>query len=217
MRKWITAACAILVIAVLVMLRSEVLSPGESMAAAAPKALRSASPPAVPAPAAIAPAPTPAPAPEAPQPPKKLDPQSDAFFYKFDEVVPARLTRAAATCYEGARHVHRNQKLKLGFKTHIVDGEVTVVDVKVLESTLDYPGLEACFIREVSAVHWHDDALPNWEQDDQLVLRPERGMKKFMRENMEYEGDGEIGPAIRQPGQAPATSDTAQASHGDEW
>jgi len=213
-RKWIMAAGAILVIAMLILLRSEVLSPGAS-AAPAPKALsvsQAVAP--APAPAPLVAIPAPAPAPVAP---KKLDPQSDAFFSKFDEVVPARLTRAAASCYEGARRVHRNKKLTLAFKTKIVAGEVTVTDVKVLESTLDYPGLEACFIREVSSQHWHDDSLPDWEQDDQLVLRPERGMKKFMRDNLAYEGDGPVGPAVRQPGQLPAASDTAQASHDDDW
>ena len=32
--------------------------------------------------------------------------------------------------------------------------------------------------------------LPDWNQDDELVIRPERGIKKFTKENMEYEGSG---------------------------
>jgi hypothetical protein len=32
---------------------------------------------------------------------------------------------------------------------------------------------------------WKDDLLPDWEQDDMIMLRPERGMKKFWRDNME--------------------------------
>src|SRR5262245_33661788 len=121
--------------------------------------------------------------------PAKLDPRSDAFFYKFDEVVPNRLTRNAAKCYEG-RHgqLHRNQKLSLRFKTKIVNGEVTVHDVTIKESTLNDSALETCFIQEVLRSTWKDDELPDWEQDDELVIRPERGMKKFWRDNVDYVG-----------------------------
>src|SRR5512140_1898622 len=67
------------------------------------------------------------PTPEPVVPPGKIDPRSDAFLQKFDEVVPRRLTEHAAKCYEG-RHgtLHRNQKLSLMFKTKIVNGVVSV-------------------------------------------------------------------------------------------
>lgn len=132
------------------------------------------------------------PAEEAPPPdvpPGKLDPRSDEFFYKFDELMPKTLTRNAAKCYEG-RHgqLHRNQKLSLRFKTKIVNGEVSVHDVKIKESTLNDPALETCFIQEVQRSAWKDDELPDWEQDDELVLRPERGMKKYWKDNIDYVG-----------------------------
>jgi hypothetical protein len=47
-----------------------------------------------------------------------------------------------------------------------------------------------CFRHEVEATHWHDDTLPDWNAPDELVIRPERGMKKFTKENLEYEGSG---------------------------
>jgi hypothetical protein len=121
--------------------------------------------------------------------PGKLDPRSDEFFNKFDDVVPNRLTRNAAKCYEG-RHgqLHRNQKLSLRFKTKIVNGEVTVHDVTIKESTIDDPALETCFIQSVQRSTWKDDELPDWEQDDELVIRPERGMKKFWQDNVDYVG-----------------------------
>ncbi|HSD90767.1 MAG TPA: hypothetical protein VLB44_24750, partial [Kofleriaceae bacterium] len=86
---------------------------------------------------------------------------------------------------------HRNQKVKLTFKDHIVDGKVTVSDVKVVdgETTINDPELVKCFIAEVSATTWMDSELPDWTQDDELVIRPERGMKKFTKDNMEYETD----------------------------
>ena len=122
-------------------------------------------------------------------PPGKLDPRSDEFFYKFDEAVPKILTRNAASCYEG-RHgsLHRNQKLSLRFKTKIVNGEVSVHDVTIKESTLNDSALETCFIQEVMRSSWKDNELPDWEQDDELVIRPERGMKKFWRDNADYVG-----------------------------
>jgi hypothetical protein len=91
------------------------------------------------------------------------------------------------------RRVHRNQKVKLGYKVKIADGVVSIADVTVVESTIDDAELVACFVREVGKVSWRDDALPDWAQDDELVLRPERGMKKFTAENLAYEGDGPIG------------------------
>jgi hypothetical protein len=127
--------------------------------------------------------------PAAPEAPKKMDVQSDAFFYKFQEVVPAILSRNAAKCYEGvSKRVHRNQKMVLKFKVKIKNGEVTINDVKTDVNTLDNAGLESCFIQEVQRTTWRDDELPDWEAEDELVIRPERGLKKYSRENIEYVG-----------------------------
>jgi hypothetical protein len=123
---------------------------------------------------------------------KKIDINSDAFFIRFDDLIPQMLTRNAAKCYTGGLHrVHRNQKVKLSFKDHIVDGKVTVSDVKVVagETTINDPDLVKCFVEQVSATTWTDNELPDWTQDDELVIRPERGMKKFTKDNMEYETD----------------------------
>jgi hypothetical protein len=123
----------------------------------------------------------------------KLDPRSDAFFYKFDEAVPPALTAQAAKCYTGGiQRVHRNAKVKLGYNITIKDGVLAISDVRVLESTVNNKELEDCFAREVAKVTWKDDELPDWAQDDELVIRPERGMKKFTAENLAYEGDGPI-------------------------
>ncbi len=121
----------------------------------------------------------------------KVDINSDAFFIRFDELVPQLTTRNAAKCYTGGLgRVHRNQKVKLAFKDTIKDGVVTITDVKVVESTINDQTLIDCFVREVQATTWKDEGLPDWQQDDELVIRPERGMKKFTKENMEYEGSG---------------------------
>jgi hypothetical protein len=122
---------------------------------------------------------------------EKVDINSDAFFIRFDELVPQLTTRNAAKCYTGGLgRVHRNQKVKLSFKDTIKNGVVTITDVKVVESTIGDLALIDCFVREVAATTWTDEGLPDWSQDDELVIRPERGMKKFTKENMEYEGSG---------------------------
>ena len=84
----------------------------------------------------------------------------------------------------------------LDFKVAIKDGAVTVHNVKVRESgdpnqktnSLGNSALESCFIQQVSRSGWHDDSLPDYEWPDELVLRPERGMKGFQRSNREYVG-----------------------------
>jgi len=124
----------------------------------------------------------------------KLDPRSDAFFYRFDEAVPPALTAAAAKCYTGGlQRVHRNAKVKLGYQITIENGVLAIADVRVLESTVNNEALEACFVAAVAKVSWRDDALPDWAQHDELVIRPERGMKKFTAENLAYEGEGVVG------------------------
>lgn len=208
MRRWIAPTLAIVTIGAAALLWLELRGPAaraDGTGMAAPTAAPTVSMPVAHAPELpVAPA-----APAEAAAPEKLDPQSDAFFYRFDEVVPANLTRKAAHCYDGARRVHRNQKLKLRYKLHIKDGVVTVHDVTVKSSNLDYPGLEDCFIRAVAESTWRDDSLPDWEQDDELVLNPERGMKKYSQANVDDEGDGPVGAAVMTPGQAPPRSDSA--------
>ncbi|MBL9016048.1 MAG: hypothetical protein JNL83_17805 [Myxococcales bacterium] len=132
-----------------------------------------------------------APAPSADGKPAKLDPAGDEFFYKFQEATPAILSREVVKCYDGrpeAQRLHRNQKLTLEFKIKIKDGEVTISNVREKENTLKDAALTACFTQAVQRKTWHDDSLPDWEADDQLVIRPERGLKKYMRSNIDYVG-----------------------------
>ena len=218
MAKWLTAIGGALVLLLLIVLKYEM--GGDAVAApspiATPAPVKAAAPIEVATPTPAPPAPAkPAAAPEAP---KKLDPQSDAFFYKFDEVVPKRLQREAAACYEGHAHLaNRNMRLKLTFKTHIDNGEVTLHDVKIADSSLGDQALENCFVRKISEAHWRDDSLPDWQQDDMIVIRPERGLKKYMKENLEYDGDGPEGPALIKPGQEAPPSDSATKSESDDW
>jgi hypothetical protein len=124
----------------------------------------------------------------------KIDPASDSFTYRFDERVSPSLLMNAAGCYTGGiNRVHRNQNTKLTMKIQIKDGVFSVKDVKIAASSIGDKALNDCFVREVAKTTWTDEQLPDWEQDEELVISPERGMKKFTKENLAYEGDGPIG------------------------
>lgn len=186
MKKWLAIATVAL-IAALVVLWREMQTTDAKPAPAPKKELTFKEREAIESPTAAA-----VQTPDVPVPvaqPGKLDPRSDDFFYKFDEQVPKNLTRAAAKCYEG-RHgsLQRNQKLSLTYKIKVVNGQVQIHDIKVKEDTLNDPALAACFMAQVANAGWKDDELPDWEQDDTLVLRPERGMKKYWQDNLDYVG-----------------------------
>jgi len=193
MAKWLAAGGAALLVLLFLLWRE--LQPVDIKAAAAqtrpltetPSATASAHGAAKPAQAVAVEAPA---APKVDDgKPAKLDPRSDEFFNKFDETIPRVLTRNAAKCYEG-RHgqLHRNQKLSLRYKVKVVNGEVLISDVTIKESTLGDAALETCFIQQVQRSTWKDDELPDVGIDDELVLRPERGMKKYWQDNIDYVG-----------------------------
>ncbi|HET7501069.1 MAG TPA: hypothetical protein VFK02_08705 [Kofleriaceae bacterium] len=196
MSKWLAIGGVLLVVLLLILWRE--MRPTEARTAPAGPRERAATPEPLAAPgarptaAAVAPAAVAAAAPAAAPAdgkPAKLDPRSDEFFYKFDETIPKVLTRNAAKCYEG-RHgsLHRNQKLSLRYKVKVVNGDVVVQDVTIKESTLKDTALETCFIQQVQRSTWKDDELPDVAIDDELVLRPERGMKKYWQDNIDYIG-----------------------------
>jgi hypothetical protein len=111
----------------------------------------------------------------------KLSLNSDEFFYKFSEAHTKKLTKLAATCYTGGlSRVGWNDFLRLTLRDKIVKGEVFFTDVKIApDSTITDQGLIDCFVNQVKNAHWHDDSLPDIDDEDELVLRPERGMKKY--------------------------------------
>jgi hypothetical protein len=110
----------------------------------------------------------------------KLSPNSDDFFYRFSESQPKRLSKAASSCYTGGiNRVGFNDMLKIEFTNRIHGGEVTISDVRITANTISNKALVDCFIQQVTATHWHDDDLPDLEEPDELVFRPEQGMKKY--------------------------------------
>ena len=123
----------------------------------------------------------------------KLDPASDAFFEAFWERAPGEPQVNAATCYTGGMNrVHRNAKLKLWVDIKVRNGEVTYNNVQIdPETTITDKTLVECMVKQVAATHWHDDSLPDYDLPrDEVLIRPERGMKKYTQENRDYQGDG---------------------------
>ncbi|HEU0029562.1 MAG TPA: hypothetical protein VFQ53_02940 [Kofleriaceae bacterium] len=188
--KWLAIAAAALLVALVILWRSMSSSSATPAVAATPVESARSGTIQLDKPAAAAAVAEPAAAeePAAPSPTGKLDKMSDEFFFRFTEQVPYKLSRNAATCYDKPGLLHRNQKLVLKFNVKVKDGNVTVEDVKVDTSTLNNPALESCFIREVARTSWRDDALPDYTWPDELVIRPERGLKKHWKSNLEYVG-----------------------------
>lgn len=121
----------------------------------------------------------------------KWETDSDEFQIQFRDVIPQVATRNAMKCYTGGlRTVHRNAKIKFTTKDVIKNGEVTIVDVKLVESTVNDPEMVACMQKEIAATHWHDDKLPDVTEEDMVLVRPERLVNKFSKEAMAYEGSG---------------------------
>ncbi|MBS1122303.1 MAG: hypothetical protein H6Q90_4531 [Deltaproteobacteria bacterium] len=196
MAKWLAIAGAVLLVLLLLMWRQ--LDSSSAAPSRAPldrpttPEVASPSAPIVRQAAAVAgqPAPSEPAEPAASEEPKKLDPMGDEFFYKFIELVPAMVSRQAAICYDGKLgSKHRNQKLTLAYNVHVRDGEVTLQNIKVEVSTLNDPALESCFIQQVARTTWKNPQLPDYDWPDQLVIRPERGLKKYLKENIEYRGE----------------------------
>jgi hypothetical protein len=194
MAKWLAAAGVALLVVLVMMWRS--LDSGD--ATAAPK------PAAKPAPAqaydALAEAKQVAkeehakegvaePAPLAPGETKKMDVQSDEFFYKFQEATPKILSAQAAKCYDGREgSLTGNARLALEFHIKIKDGHVTISNVHQKSNSIGDQALVACFTQAVQRGEWTDKDLPDWEADDELVINPERGLKKYLQSNINYVG-----------------------------
>lgn len=191
MGKWLAAGGVALIVVLLLMWKQVSTTSAEPTPSVAPAQVEKAVAP-VQASAVVAPAPANVldEEPVVDDKPKKLDPGGDEFFYAFTENVPKVLSKSAAECYAGKLGTkHRNQKLVLKFKVQVRSGTVTIHDLKVDISTLNDPALESCFIQKVARGGWHDDSLPDYDWDDELVIRPERGLKKWVKENVEYVGD----------------------------
>jgi hypothetical protein len=135
-----------------------------------------------------------------------MDAGSELFTKHFIDVIPKRLWKEAAVCYEGKLGSrHRNSKIKYAFNVVVKNGTVTIKDFKVATSTDDEdagkpvnsindPAIESCFFKKLSGYTWNgnDDmpegySIPDYTYPDELVIRPERSTK-YYESNMNYVG-----------------------------
>lgn len=185
--KWLALGVVAVLIGALLLLRGL-----RSDAAAAKPDARPARPA-----AAAAPAPSARPAPSLPEHPEVEGPvaaferpeedetapfkvDSDEFYEQLDEVYSRRLNGFTHDCYQGGQH--RKAKVRLLFRWEIKGGAVSVKDVRVDESTLGDPALEACMVKAVAGAHWTDARMPDWStkvgEDERLLIRIEN-LKRF--------------------------------------
>jgi len=196
MGKWL-AALAVVIIVVLVLLWRELDSPSAATTA------EPATPPPAPTQVAHVDEPKPEankptaavadePAPKPDPSKEKMDPQSDEFFYKHDEVVIPNMMRQAVKCWENLppqkrAEFNRTQSMVAHFKQRIRNGVVTIYDLKVERSSINDQALETCFVQQLLGTTWTNARLPDWDQEDTIKLGP-RTLKKYTRENIEADG-----------------------------
>jgi len=190
MGKWVAAGFLAL-IALVVLLWMQIHAPAEAApVVAAPAVAAPAAPAALPpeqaklgsALAKVA---------EAEAKPKKFETDSDEFFFAFQDVVTQVASRNAMSCYHGGiKSLQRHAKVKFKVKDVIKNGEVTLTNVTVAETDINDPELIACMAKEIEKTHWHDDHLPDWSEDDIVLIRPGSLVNKFGKEAMSYEGSG---------------------------
>jgi hypothetical protein len=111
----------------------------------------------------------------------RLDPTSELFIDKIDELIPSHLYSVAGKCYHGG--LNEDQKLKLGFSLSIADSEISAHDIRVLKSTLTSATLERCIIAAVASAHWRDETLPDWESSDEELLIRLSGFKAYQHDS----------------------------------
>jgi len=113
---------------------------------------------------------------------------SDEFMRRFTDVAPRSVSGPAMRkCYHGGLHrKSRDQLITIDFHETIKDGEVTISNVTAKESSLNDPEMQACMLDAIALVHWHDDKLPDYQQDDEVTITPERVNKKY--NPRDYEG-----------------------------
>ncbi|MBX3159624.1 MAG: hypothetical protein KF773_26880 [Deltaproteobacteria bacterium] len=134
---------------------------------------------------------------------KIIDTGSDDFYKHFIEIIPKRLWKEAAVCYEGRLGTrHRNSKMKLLFDVVVKNGVATIQNTRVgpdeedgSVNTINDSAVESCFFQHVARYTWNaNDDMPEgyampaeYRYEDSLVIRPERS-KKYYKDNVDYVG-----------------------------
>ena len=125
------------------------------------------------------------------RPKKKLDAKSEAFFDKLDMEVPRTLYRKALHCYKDGSD--KDQKIKFLYKMRSINSEVQITETKVVANTLTDDSTSECIQLAIKNAVWKDEEMPDYEGDDELLIRL-GAFKKFMPEDWEPKETAYTGP-----------------------
>ena len=100
---------------------------------------------------------------------EKIAPDSPVLRNRIEEQIPRQLYAEAARCNH--RGLDKDKRLDLTYHLRVSGGEVSVGNLRTIESTLDDAALEGCIRDRLLAKKWRDDALPDLEEDDDLYMR----------------------------------------------
>jgi len=78
-----------------------------------------------------------------------------------------QLTDAAAACYDGE---DSKQQVALGYTLVVANGELTVENVRELETNITDRNLENCIINAVKVMRSHSPGVPDLRKDQETVI-----------------------------------------------
>jgi hypothetical protein len=103
------------------------------------------------------------------RPVAKLNPKSQAYAHRMDDLIPTHLYAEASHCYKGGGK--RDDRLDLTYRIRVNNGAVSLFDVRVSDSTLADAELQRCILDTVSHAQWRDDQLPDLQEEGDLYMR----------------------------------------------
>jgi hypothetical protein len=108
--------------------------------------------------------------------------RSEAFWDRVDSY-PRRLMSYVADCYKGGKD--RKAKLKVSYQLSVESHQVTLKNVRILDSTMFDEELEGCMVRSLESLKFVDKEMPdflsNHDDPEELLIRIE-GLKRFLPE-----------------------------------
>jgi hypothetical protein len=123
----------------------------------------------------------------------KLDVDSKEFFDKVDSELPQHLyAEAARRCWRFG--LDRNQKIKLTYRLHVENGKVSVKKLAIAETTIEERAIESCLMDAVASATWRDDAMPDYDDEDELLIRL-GGLKKHLGDDQDDSDEGGFRPS----------------------
>ncbi|MEM9489099.1 MAG: hypothetical protein AAGC55_08140 [Myxococcota bacterium] len=110
-----------------------------------------------------------------------LEPGTDEYNRHIDVYFPGRFRAQAALCYDSDQRSRK--EMQLSYDLIIVGGQVSVSNVRVVESDLS-KGLEACMVEAVQKTTFRADNMPDFNEEQDLFIQL-HSLKKYQPDNHE--------------------------------